>query len=73
MAMTDYASFGFGTDTSDESIDPTDNMGPATVVNQETGISNTAAGNPARALVMVWMLALISYWGLGYFFRKVNR
>lgn len=59
---------GSPVDTVDETADYTDMQGPSSSVNQLAGRMGFAQ-TPTGSLVLLWLVALAAYWGIGYFFR----
>lgn len=55
-------------DTVDETAANTGMAGLATVQNQASAIPGFASG-PTGSLVVLWVAAMLAYWGMGYLFR----
>jgi len=55
----------------DEQARVTDMMGEGTVHNQAN--KSTWKTDPTKSLVGLWLVALLTYWLLGYFFRRFIR
>lgn len=62
----------FAVNTVDDGTAPSDSMtGDASNINRRND-SSIMNGSPTRGLVMLWVIALIAYWALGFFFRRVR-
>lgn len=55
-------------DTVDETASYTDMQGPSSRVNQLAGKA-TWTSSPTKALIALWALCMLLYWGMGWFFR----
>ena len=64
------ADFDFGAYTVDESMDPTQQMGSASVMNQ---LNSSGATSPSKSLLVLWFAVLAFYWFLGWFFKGARR
>lgn len=56
------------TQTVDETAQFTEMQGPSSRVNQMAGAA-TWTSSPTKALIGMWLLAMLLYWALGWFFR----
>lgn len=56
-------------DQVDETAHVTEMMGPSSTLNQMTG-SSTWRNNPTKALIVLWGLVIVLYWGCGVLFRN---
>lgn len=65
MTMPDFA-FDTGSDDT-ASMDAM--TGPASSANQASA-RGAAKGTPTRSLVLLWLAAVLLYWGLAYLFRR---
>jgi len=54
----------------DDAAEYTDMMGQASVANQAAGTKNAWMQSPTKSLLALWFFVLLTYWILGYFFRR---
>ncbi len=57
-------------DTVDEVAEYTDMMGQASQLNSRAGNKAAWKSDPAKQLVALWVVVLLTYLLLGYFFRR---
>ena len=62
----------FSVNTVDDGTAPSDSMtGDASNINRANDLS-IKNSSPTRGLVMLWIIAILAYWGMGFFFRRVR-